>query len=52
MPNESKKPQTKRQYPPFWEKFIPGALVVITGIIILLLIVIISIALGIFPYMR
>ena len=52
MPKKSKKPQTKREYPPFWEKFIPVALVFITGIIVILLIVIISVALGIFPFMR
>ena len=52
MPKISNKPQTKREYPPFWEKFIPVALIVITGIIVLLLIVIISVALGIFPFMR
>lgn len=52
MSKKSKKTQTKREYPPFWEKFIPVALVLITGIIVLLLIVIISVALGIFPFMR
>jgi len=52
MPNKSKKLQTKREYPPFWEKFIPVALIVITVIVVFLLIVIISVALGIFPFMR
>jgi len=52
MPNKSKKLQTKREYPPFWEKFIPVALIVITGIVVFLLIVIISVALGIFPFMK
>ena len=52
MPNKSKKPQIKREYPPFWEKFIPVALIVITGIVVFLLIVIICVALGIFPFMK
>jgi len=35
-----------RQYPPFWEKFIPAALIFITLIIVLLIIIIIRVALG------
>jgi hypothetical protein len=36
----------KRKYPPFWEKFIPVALILITGIIAFLIFVIIRVALG------
>ena len=49
MSNSNDKEPAKRSYPPFWEKFIPIALVVILLIIILLLVVIIGVALGIFP---
>jgi hypothetical protein len=39
----------KRRYPPFWEKFIPIALGIITVIIVILLLIIIAIAFGFFP---
>jgi len=38
--------QPKRQYPPFWEKFIPVAVIIITVIIILLVFITIRVALG------
>ena len=48
-----KKPEDQttpnRRYPPFWEKFIPIALGIITVIIVILLLIIIAIALGLFP---
>ncbi len=44
--NQSK---NKRQYPPFWEKFIPIAIGIIVTIIIILIIIIFAVALGLFP---
>ena len=43
--NQSK---NKRQYPPFWEKFIPIAIGIIVVIIIILIIIIFDVALGLF----
>jgi hypothetical protein len=39
------KPQ-KRSYPPFWDKFIPGAVILITAIIAVLVFITIRVALG------
>ena len=39
----------KRQYPPFYEKFVPIALGIIVVIILILLLVVFSVVLGIFP---
>lgn len=39
----------KRQYPPFYEKFVPIALGVIAIIIVILLLIIFAVALGLFP---
>ena len=36
----------KRRYPPFWEKFIPVALIIIVWIIAFLIFIIIRVALG------
>jgi hypothetical protein len=36
----------KRKYPPFWEKFIPVAVILIAGMIAFLIFVIIRVALG------
>ena len=44
--NQSKK---RRQYPPFWEKFIPLAIGIISVIAIILIIIILVVALGLFP---
>ncbi len=44
--NQSK---NKRQYPPFWEKFVPIAIGIIVTIIIILIIIIFAVALGLFP---
>ena len=43
--NQSK---NKRQYPPFWEKFVPIAIGIIVVIIIILIIIIFAVALGLF----
>ena len=40
---------SKRQYPPLYEKIVPIAMVLIIGAIILMIIVAISVALGLFP---
>ena len=47
MPEKSTPP--KRQYPPFYEKFVPIALGIIVVIILILLLVVFSVVLGIFP---
>ena len=39
----------KRQYPPFFEKFVPIALGIIVVVIVILLVIIFSVALGLFP---
>ena len=39
----------KRQYPPFYEKVVPIALVVIVIAIVILLLIILGVALGLFP---
>ena len=46
--NEYQSPN-KRQYPPFWEKFVPIAIGIIVVIVIILIIIIIAYALGLFP---
>ena len=42
----------KRQYPPFYEKAVPIALGVIAITIVVLLLIIIGVALGLFPGVR
>jgi hypothetical protein len=39
----------KRRYPPFYEKVVPIALVIIAIAIIALLLIIVGVALGLFP---
>lgn len=39
----------KRQYPPFYEKVVPVALVTIAIAIIILLLITVGVALGLFP---
>jgi hypothetical protein len=46
MSNKIPKKSKKRSYPPFWEKFIPIALIIITAIIAFLIFVTIRVALG------
>ena len=41
--------QPERQYPPFYERFVPIAMGIIAAIIIVLLLIIFSVALGLFP---
>lgn len=49
MSGNGKQGSPKRQYPPFYERFIPLALAVIVLAIVFLLIVIVAVALGLFP---
>ena len=42
-------PRSKRQYPPFYERFVPIALGIIAVIIVILLLIILGVALGLFP---
>ncbi len=49
MHNQDKNTPPKRQYPPFYEKFVPIALGVIAIIIVVLLFIIFAVALGLFP---
>jgi hypothetical protein len=43
------KEEPRRQYPPFYEKMVPIALIVIALAIILVLLVIFAVVLGLFP---
>ena len=51
MSDEDKKsrPSPKRQYPPFYEKVVPIALGVIGIAIVIVLLIIVGVALGLFP---
>jgi hypothetical protein len=49
MNDEHKHTQSKRQYPPFYEKAVPIAIGIIVFVIIILLIIIVGVALGLFP---
>jgi hypothetical protein len=49
MPEEDKHTPPKRQYPPFYEKAVPIALVIIVFIILALLLIIFGVALDLFP---
>ena len=40
----------KRQYPPFYERFVPIALGIIVAIVVILLLIIFGVALGLFPW--
>jgi hypothetical protein len=42
-------PPSKRHYPPFYEKIVPVAMLLIAGAIILMIIIAIAVALGLFP---
>ena len=48
---DSHKPP-ERQYPPFYERFVPIALGIIVVIVVILLLVIVGIALDLFPGAR
>jgi hypothetical protein len=47
--NKDEHTPAKRRYPPFYEKVIPIALGIIALIVIALLLVILGVALGLFP---
>ena len=49
MDNKRDRRPSKRQYPAFYERFVPIALIVIVVIIVALLLIILSVALGLFP---
>jgi hypothetical protein len=49
VPEENGSPPPKRQYPAFYEKFVPIALGIIVVVIVLLLFIIVGVALGLFP---
>jgi hypothetical protein len=49
MPEKQPPKSKKRPYPPFWEKFIPVAVLIISAIIAFLIFVIIRVALGMPP---
>ncbi len=47
--DKKSRPSPKRQYPPFYEKVVPIALGVIAIATIILLLIIVGVALGLFP---
>jgi hypothetical protein len=49
MGNNNRETRPERQYPPFWEKFVPIAIGAIAVMIAVLLPVVIAVALGLFP---
>jgi len=49
MRDQDKASQTKRQYPPFYEKAVPIALGLIVVAIIVLLAIVLVVVLGLFP---
>ena len=49
MSEENQKQQTRREYPPLYERIVPIALVLIGLAIIVILVTIIGVALGLFP---
>jgi hypothetical protein len=46
---QDKKKSTQRQYPPLYEKVVPIALVLIGLAIVVILVIILAVAFGIFP---
>ena len=46
MPEKDGSPPPKRQYPAFYEKFVPIALGIIVVVVVLLLLIIVGVALG------
>ena len=51
MANDKPTPdRPRRPYPPFYERFVPIALVLIVVIIVVLLLIILAVALGLFPW--
>jgi hypothetical protein len=49
MGNRDEQPPAKRHYPPLYEKVVPIALGIIALIVVGLLLVILGVALGLFP---
>ena len=47
--DQDKRTQPKRQYPRFYERVVPVALIIIVVAIIILLLLIVGVALGLFP---
>jgi hypothetical protein len=45
----SSKSSPKRRYPPFWEKAVPVFVVVMGVVILIMLVITIAVALGVFP---
>lgn len=46
---QNKKPK-KRNYPEFWNIFIPAAVILITAVIVFLIFITVRVALGLNPY--
>jgi len=49
MPDKGPEKRPKREYPPLYERLVPVALVLIALAIIVVLFIIFSVALGLFP---
>ncbi len=49
MDNKDEHTPAKRRYPPFYEKVVPIALGIIALIVVVLLLIILGVALGLFP---
>ncbi len=49
MGSQDERPPARRHYPPFYEKAVPIALAIIALIVVALLLVILGVALGLFP---
>ena len=49
MGSQDGRPPARRHYPPFYEKVVPIALAIIALIVVALLLVILGVALGLFP---
>ncbi|MEJ2549128.1 MAG: hypothetical protein P8Z42_06845 [Anaerolineales bacterium] len=48
-PKDENSKTPNRHYPPFWERFVPFAIAIIGVIIVVLLLISIAVALGLFP---
>jgi hypothetical protein len=49
MKNNQNHSPKKRQYPPFWERFVPIAVSIILGIVVILILIILAVAIGLIP---
>jgi hypothetical protein len=49
MTDRDREPSPKRRYPAVYERLVPVALVIIAAIVLILLAIIFSVALGFFP---